>query len=127
MKKPLAVFAGALITLATAGVAFSQTGAPASGQPSKPGSTSEAKPASDKASDKKKVEIRHVTGEVVSTDQKAKTLTVKWGPKGKSLVFETDQGAVGALADLKAGDKVKVGYVREHDQLMAREITKTGD
>ena len=66
----------------------------------------------------------HVTGEVMSVDKSAKTLTVK-DAKGKGFMFTADVDAAPRLSDVKAGDHVKVSYKKSHGQMVATKITET--
>jgi Cu/Ag efflux protein CusF len=66
----------------------------------------------------------HMTADVVSVDQNAKTFTVKKGAKGKEMTFTAQGDAADRLNDLKEGDRVKVGYKKDHGQFLATEISK---
>jgi hypothetical protein len=68
--------------------------------------------------------VRHMIGEVVSVDQTAKTLTVKRTVhrRTKDSVFTVEPEAASGLADLKAGDRVKVSYVESGGKLVAKAI-----
>ena len=117
MNRMLILCGGALAGLSLVGPVFAN-----SANPTKEPSTQTPPPAAKAAP--KTAAARHVTGEVVSVNQNAKTVTVKHGPKGKELTFGVEAGAAGQLSDLKAGDHVKIGYVRSHDHLMAKDIVK---
>jgi len=75
---------------------------------------------------------RTISGEVASVDEAAKTVTVKAkGRKGQELTVGAkveDQTTIRegkttkTLADLKAGDKVRLKYVRTADGDVARSI-----
>src|SRR5512135_3490117 len=114
MKKLMILFAGALAALLLVGPAFADNASSATKEPSKATSAPAAK-----SGTRKVAAMRHVTGEVVSVNQNAKTLTVKHGPNGKELTFAVEADGTARLSDLKAGDQVKIGYVKSHKQLMA--------
>jgi hypothetical protein len=110
-----------LLVLATALVAAAALGTPmvalaaAAGQ-----NTAEtAKPATTSVAP-----LRHMTAEVVSANQEAKTLTVKRMVRhtAKESTFTVEPEAVSALADLKPGERVKVGYVVSGGKLVAKAI-----
>jgi len=63
----------------------------------------------------------HVTGDIVSSDQKAKTLAVR-DSKGKEFTFKADSDAALRLASFKAGDRVRVSYKKSHGQIVATKI-----
>ncbi len=120
MGRAMILFTGALATLSLVGPAFATSASSATQAPSKETSAPAAKPATHRVA-----AMRHVTGEVVSVNQDAKTLTVKHGSKGKPLTFAVEANAAAQLSGLKAGDQVKIGYVKSDKQLMARQITKS--
>lgn len=120
MNKAMILFAGAVAALSLAGPVFADSASPATKEPAKETSSAAAKPATHKIAG-----MRHVTGEVVSVNEEAKTLTVKQGPKGKELTFAVEADATAHLSGLKAGDQVKIGYVKGHKQLMARDIVRS--
>jgi hypothetical protein len=66
----------------------------------------------------------HVTGEVMSVDKSAKTLTVK-DAKGKEFMFTADVDTAPRLSDVKAGDHVKVSYKKSHGKMVATKITES--
>ncbi len=70
--------------------------------------------------------LKNTSGEVVSLDQMAKTLTVKptAGKTAKELTFTVADSAAGSLAQLKPGDRIRVGYTREAGTLTAEKIVK---
>jgi Cu/Ag efflux protein CusF len=120
MNKALMLCGGALATLSLVGPVFANSASPATKEPSKEAAAPAAKSATHRIA-----AARHVTGEVVSVNQDAKTLTVKQAPKGKELTFAVEADAAARLSDLKAGDHVKIGYVKSHNQLMAKDIVKS--
>jgi hypothetical protein len=63
----------------------------------------------------------HVIGDIVSSDQKAKTLRVR-DSKGKEFTFKADSDAAQRLASFKAGDRVRVTYKKSHGQMVATKI-----
>jgi Cu/Ag efflux protein CusF len=112
MKKATVLAVGSLALLLGAGPGLVE----ATGQ-----NTSAAAPA-EKPS--KLALPHHVTGEVMSVDKSAKTLTVK-DAKGKEFMFTADVDAAPRLSDVKAGDHVKVSYKKSHGKMVATKITET--
>lgn len=75
----------------------------------------------DKSAKAEKAGLSHVKGDVVSVDQNAKTLTVKRGGlRHKELTFQVDDPA--QLANVQTGQTVRVGYVKQGAQMIAKEI-----
>jgi Cu/Ag efflux protein CusF len=75
----------------------------------------------DKSSKAEKTSISHVKGDVVSVDQNAKTLTVKKGGlRHKELTFQVSDPAL--LSNVQTGQTVRVGYVKEGKQMIAKEV-----
>jgi Cu/Ag efflux protein CusF len=75
----------------------------------------------DKSVKAEKAGLSHVKGDVVSVDQNAKTLTVKKGGlRHKELAFQVDDPAL--LTNVQTGQTVRVGYVRQGSQMIAKEI-----
>ena len=68
-----------------------------------------------------------LAGEVVAVDQAAKTVTVKFMVRKhpKEATFTADEQAAPRLADLKPGDRVRVGYHKEQGQLIAHSLVGT--
>jgi Cu/Ag efflux protein CusF len=114
MQKTVVLLAGALALASLVGPAFAAD-TPATTAPA-------AEPT--KAAAPKTTPERHLRGQVVSVNADAKTLTVKRSPKAKEMALRVDPAAAATLTDLKAGDRVKVTYVDEHGQLMAKAIAK---
>jgi len=112
MKKATALALGSLALLLGAGPGFVE----ATGQ------TSSTSAPAEKPS--RLVLPHHVTGEVMSVDKSAKTLTVK-DSKGKEFMFTADVDAAPRLGDVKGGDHVKVSYKKSHGQMVATKITET--
>jgi Cu/Ag efflux protein CusF len=140
MKKVTGVLgAGVMAVMLTAPV-FAQTSSP--GQPSvsdnsttapsatAPSTPSTTTPSTTAPSEKHgklglgRLMGHHMTADVVSVDQNAKTFTVKKGAKGKEMTFTAQGDAADRLSDLKEGDRVKVSYKKDHGQYLATEIAK---
>ena len=76
----------------------------------------------DKAAKADKASLSHAKGDVVSVDQNAKMLTVKTGGlRHKEMTFRVDDPAV--LANVQTGQEVRVGYVRQGKEMIAKEVT----
>jgi hypothetical protein len=113
MKKATVLFVGTLAMMLAAGPGLAQT----TGTTTKDSTTSTAP-----AEKPSKLSMPHrVTGEVVSADPAANTLTVK-DSKGKNYTFKADGEAAPRLTDLKAGDRVKVNYKKSHGEMVATKI-----
>jgi Cu/Ag efflux protein CusF len=66
--------------------------------------------------------LSHAKGDVVSVDQNAKMLTVKTGGlRHKEMTFRVDDPAV--LANIQTGQEVRVGYVKQGKEMIAKEVT----
>lgn len=137
MKKVTGVLGAGAMALMLSAPVFAQTST--QGQPSVPGSTmtapsttapSTTSPSTTAPSEKHgKMSLgrlmgHHMTADVVSVDQNAKTFTVKKGAKGREMTFTAQGDAADRLSDLKEGDRVKVSYKKDHGQFMATEISK---
>ena len=87
-------------------------------------SASSTEPA--KSATVKTMRTHHLLGEIVAIDQAAKTLTVKRGAgkSAKDMIFTAEGSAATALADLKAGEHVKVSYVSSQGHLTAKTVVK---
>jgi Cu/Ag efflux protein CusF len=119
MKKTTVLFVGTLAALLAAGPGLAQTTKDSTITTKE--STTTAPPA-EKPS---KLSMPHrVTGEVVSADASANTLTVK-DSKGKNYTFKADSDAAARLSDLKAGDRVKVNYKKSHGEMVATKIEES--
>ncbi len=80
----------------------------------------------------KKAEIHHVRGEVTGVDAAAMNLTVKEtlkGDKTRALTFTVGQetkvtirGTAGKLDEIKAGDSVRVAYMKTGTSRHAQDI-----
>jgi hypothetical protein len=70
--------------------------------------------------------MKSVSGQVVSLDDAAKTLTVKQaGKTPKELTFAVAGAAAKSLTGLKAGDRIRVRYTDEAGKLTAENILKS--
>ena len=69
--------------------------------------------------------VRHLTATVASVDEKAKTVSVTRSVKGKTqeMTFAVDKDASATLAQLKAGERVKVSYMKSGSGMTAQSIT----
>src|SRR5438552_18229221 len=112
MKKATALAVGSLALLLGAGPGFVE----ATGQ------TSSASAPAEKPS--RLALPHHVTGEVVSVDKSAKTLTVK-DSKGKEFMFTADVDAAPRVSDVKAGNHVKVRSTTGHGRIVASKVIET--
>src|SRR5437762_13116393 len=112
MKKATALAVGSLALLLGAGPGFVE----ATGQ------TSSASAPAEKPS--RLTLPHHVTGEDVSVDKSAKTLTGR-DSKGKEFLFTADVDAAPRLSDVKAGNHVKVSYQKRHGQMVATKLNET--
>ncbi len=63
-----------------------------------------------------------ITGEVISVNPAAKTLTIK--AQGQAMTFSVVEKAASALANLKPSDKVTVNYTEAAGKLTAQSVTK---
>jgi len=117
MKNVFAVVLAVFIGIAFVATAFAQ--APAAPQTAAPAPAPEKK-AETKAAWKGK--MHHVWGEVTAMDMAAKTLTVK-GKKGDMTFDVTDAKMKG---EPKAGDKVKVTYMKKDGKMVAKYVKIRG-
>jgi hypothetical protein len=67
-----------------------------------------------------------LVGEVVAVDQAAKTVTIKYMVRGqpREAPFTTKEQATPGLANLKPGDRVRVGYYKEQGKLIAHSLVE---
>lgn len=67
-----------------------------------------------------------LTGEVVSADYGARRMTVKQSGSftSEEITFAVVEPVAPMLGELQPGDRVTVGYVREHGHLIAMAIRK---
>jgi Cu/Ag efflux protein CusF len=117
MKKTLMTLMASLAAVALlAGAGLAQ--APTGSTPSAPAPTTQA-PA-------KAPMVKTVTGELVTMDKAAKTVTVKYlvDKKPSQMILSVDDAMLTALAQLKAGDQVKVTYEEMGGKFIAKTIAK---
>jgi Cu/Ag efflux protein CusF len=133
MKTAAALFATSLTVLALSSAAPAQTGGATTTPPAAPAPAAPATPAAPAAKSATTAapktaapKLKTVTGEVVSVDAAAKTVTVKHTVSGKSedMTFGAGEKAAAALGTLKAGDHVRVAYAEVDGKPMASTIAK---
>ena len=110
MKSMLKLFLVAVMVLSFTGMSFAQA--------------TPAKPASPEKKTEMKAEkpkITRITGDLVSVDAKAGSLTVKVKDKDLNLTAES-KAAKSALEKVKAGDKVRVSYTEKDGKMIASSI-----
>ena len=120
MRKQIVVPMAMLMMLSGAGLSISQ---PATAEHS-----SEHKVVrTAKAETPKGDRLHRLTGQVVSVDPKAKTVTIKHPVKGqpKEVTFDVAEQAASSLANLQPNDRVKLSYTKEHGKLVAQSIVET--
>ena len=114
MNKATSLFATSVATLSLIGAAFVPTTTAWAANASTTTSTSVEKPS--------KLAIPHrASGELISVDQNGKAFTLRT-TKGKELRFTAAGDAAMRLADLRAGDHVKVSYKNSHGHMVASKI-----
>jgi len=116
MKSVFRLFLVPLVALAFAGLSFAQA------TPATPATP--AGPAKKEVKKAEKPKATHITGEIVSLDAKAATLTVKVSGKEMNFVAET-KGAKSALEKVKVGDRVRVAYTKKDGKLIARSVAES--
>ena len=123
MKKVIAIFVSVLFVFAIASVSFAVEKAATA-----PAATEKKEAAPVKAEEKKApVKVKRISGEVVTVDATAGTLTVKSKKQEVSLSTD-DKTAVKkgiekkTLADVVAGDKVIVKYKEVDGKNVAKSI-----
>ena len=107
MKKTLMSLMAALVAVAVlAGASLAQ--APATPAPAKAAA------------------VKSITGEFVTMDKTAKTVTVKYlvDKKATQMTLGVDDTMLTSLAQLKAGDQVKVTYEEMGGKFIAKTIAK---
>ena len=115
MKNVLKLFLVPLVALAFATVSFAQATPATPATPASPAKKTEVKAEKPKAT--------HITGEVVSLDAKAGTLTVK--TNGKEMSFTAGaKGAKSALEKVKVGEQVRISYTGKAGKLIAHSVAK---
>jgi Cu/Ag efflux protein CusF len=107
-----------------AGASFAQ--APAAPAPTAPKAVAPATPAPAAQAPAKAPVVKNITGEFVAMDKTAKTVTVKHVVDNKptQLTLSVDDAMLTALAQIKAGDQVKVTYEEMGGKLIAKTIVK---
>ena len=120
MKKVLVLLMAAVAMLFFAGPSFAQ--AKTTGQPTQAKTATPAKAETPMAA-----KSHRLVGEVVAVDQAAKTVTIKFmvRKQAKEATFTAAEQAVPTLANLKPGDRVRVGYSKKQGQLTAHSIVET--
>ncbi len=113
MRRILRLFLVPLVTLTFAGFSFAQATPATPAKPATPEKKMETKT--------EKPKTTRITGEVVSADAKAGTLTVKVKDKEVNLTAES-KAAKGALEKVKAGDKVRASYTEKDGKMIASSI-----
>lgn len=120
MRKLFVLPVAALMALSFASLGLAQT------QPAEKPAAPQTMPAEKKAAPAEKPAAKPrakiARGEVISVDPEAQTLVVK--AKDKELSFTVEEKAAKALANLKAGDRVIVGYGEVDGKLIAKAIRK---
>lgn len=115
MKSIYRLFLAALVTLAFTGVSFAQAKPATPATPAAPEKKAEMKQEKPKAG--------RLTGEIVSLDAKAGTLTVKANGKEMSFTAQT-KGAKSALEKVKVGEQVRISYTEKGGKLIAHSVTE---
>jgi Cu/Ag efflux protein CusF len=118
----VAIFAGASFAQAPATPAAPAPSAPKAAAPAA-GPTTPAPAAQAPA---KAPVVQNITGEFVAMDKAAKTVTVKHVVDNKptQITLGVDDTMLTALAQIKAGDKVKVTYEEMGGKFVAKTIVK---
>ncbi len=118
MKTFTSLMAGLATVAVLAGAAFAQAPKPA---------TPQAAPAPAPAPAPAKAAVtKDITGELVSVDKATKTVIVKHvvDQKAAQMTLGVDDAMLAAVAQFKAGDKVKVTYEDLGGKFVAKTITK---
>lgn len=127
MKKFAAFVVAAAVVPALVGPSFAQT----EKKPATPPAMTETdkKPAATPAPAKtespaREAAVKNLTGEIVSMDQTARTVTVKHmvDKKAAQVTFSVEDAAM--LTSFKAGDHVKVTYAEMGDKRVVKSIVK---
>jgi Cu/Ag efflux protein CusF len=122
MKTLMSLMAALVAVALLAGASLAQAPTPAApATPSTPATPAPAAPAPAKAP-----VVKNITGEFVALDKTAKTVTVKHvvNNKDAQLTLSVDEQLLNALAQFKAGDKVKVTYEETGGKFIAKTIVK---
>ena len=118
MRKTIAVMTG-IVMLGASAASATAGEAPAAGPPP----STAAKPA---AAHPHVVKVKALTGQVVSVDESAKTVTVKPGGRAsRAMTFTLDKDSTVSLSNLKPGERVRVSYQDMDGHLVAKSITPT--
>ncbi len=117
MKNVFRLLLVPLIPLIFAGLTFAQA------TPSTPSTPAPEKKMEKMEKKAAKSKVSHVTGEVVSADAKAGTLTVKAKDKEMNFTAES-KSAKRALNKVKAGDNVSVSYTEKDGNMIVRSVAK---
>jgi Cu/Ag efflux protein CusF len=127
MKKFVAFVVAAAAVPALVGPGIAQTEKKAATPPAV--TETEKKPAAAPAPARmeptaREAAVKNLTGEIVSMDQTARTVTVKHmvDKKAAQVTFSVDDAAV--LMPFKAGDHVKVTYAETGDKRIVKSIVK---
>jgi hypothetical protein len=126
MKTFTIVLAALMAVVAVAGAGYAQTATPAApAAPKAAAQTPAATPAAPAAPAKAAV-VKNLTGELVSLDKTAKTVTVKHVVDGKpaQMILSVDDTMLTAVGQLKAGDPLKVTYEEMGGKFIAKTIVK---
>jgi Cu/Ag efflux protein CusF len=120
MRKVLVMLVAAVTMVAFAGPRFAL--AQMAGQPTQGKMAAPAKAETPMAT-----KPHRLVGEVVAVDQAAKTVTIRFMVRRqpKEATFTATEQAAPKLADLKPGDRVRLGYHKEQGQLIAQSIVET--
>jgi len=118
MKTFTSLVAALVAVAVIAGATFAQTTAPKPAAPAAPAPAAQA-PA-------KAPVVKDITGEFVSMDKTAKTVTVKYlvDQKPSQINLSVDDTMLTSLAQFKAGDKLKVTYEEMGGKFIAKTIAK---
>ncbi len=106
-----------LVFLAFTGLSFAQA------TPETPSSSAPEKKMEKTQKKATKSKVSKVTGEVVSADSKAGTLTVKAEDKDMNFTAQS-KSAKNALNKVKAGDNVSVSYTEKDGNMVIRSVSK---
>ena len=113
-----------ILSLTLAAAAVVASAAPSLGQA--PKATPATPPAAASKEAPKAAPVKNLTGELVSMDRAAKTVTVKSmiDKKAAQITFSVDEALFATLPQLKPGDKVKVNYEEMGEKFIAKTIVK---
>ncbi|MBP1775996.1 MAG: hypothetical protein H6Q86_2002 [candidate division NC10 bacterium] len=119
MKTFTSLMAGLATVAVLAGAALAQAPKPATPQAAPAPAPAAQAPA-------KAAVTKDITGEFVSADKATKTVIVKHvvDQKAAQMTVSVDDAMLAAVAQFKAGDKVKVTYEEMGGKFVAKAITK---